>query len=289
MTNVQLNGIDFYFERIGSGPRLLFCNGSGATLADMAPLLAELGKQFDVAAADQRGLGRTSLPPARYAMADVAADAVALTDHLGWASFSVLGISFGGMVAQELAVTIPGRIERLALLCTSSGGAGGSSYPLHILADMDPADRASRLSPLLDTRFTPEWLASHDADRALVAGAMDRRAARRPDAVIRGEALQMEARSRHDVYDRLPRISCPTLVASGLFDGIAPPANGAAIADQIPNAEFRQFDGGHAFFMQDPGVFPAIIAFLQASEPGGGSPTRWSHEGQADRSMKVMR
>lgn len=73
----------------------------------------------------------------------------------------------------------------------------------------------------------------------------------------------MEARSRHDVYDRLPRISCPTLVASGLFDGIAPPANGAAIADQIPNAEFRQFDGGHAFFMQDPAAFPAIIAFLQ--------------------------
>ena len=151
MTEVRLNGIHFYFERTGSGPRLLFCNGSGATLADAAPLLAELGKHFDVLAADQRGLGRTSLPRAPYDMADLAADAVALTDHLGWERFSVLGISFGGMVAQELAVTVPGRIERLALLCTSSGCAGDSSYPLHTLADMDPADRASRLAPILDT------------------------------------------------------------------------------------------------------------------------------------------
>ncbi len=263
MSKVQLSGIDFYFERAGSGPRLLFCNGSGSTLADAAPLLAELGKHFDVVGADQRGLGRTSLPRAPYDMADLAADAVALTDHLGWERFSVLGISFGGMVAQELAVTVPGPIDRLALLCTSSGGAGGSSYPLHTLADMDPADRACRLAPLLDTRFTSEWLAGHDADRALLAAATDRRAASRPDPVVRGEALQMEARARHDVYERLPRISCPTLVASGQFDGIAPSANGAAIAARIPNAEFRQFGGGHAFFVQDPAAFPATIEFLK--------------------------
>ena len=62
------------------------------------------------------------------------------------------------MVAQELAVTHPERIERLALVCTSSGGAGGASYPLHELATLAPAERAEVATRLLDTRFSPEWL-----------------------------------------------------------------------------------------------------------------------------------
>jgi pimeloyl-ACP methyl ester carboxylesterase len=66
-------------------------------------------------------------------MADYAADVLALADHVGWSSFRVFSISFGGMIALELAVTNPERVERLALLSTSSGGAGGASYPLHEL------------------------------------------------------------------------------------------------------------------------------------------------------------
>ena len=81
-------------------------------------------KRFDVVAHDQRGLGRTEIPPTPYTMADYAADAMALVDHVGWDRCRVVGISFGGMVAQEIAVTWPERVERLALLCTSPGGAG---------------------------------------------------------------------------------------------------------------------------------------------------------------------
>ncbi len=262
MVDVRLNDINFYYERSGSGPKLLFFNGSGATLAGTAPLIALLAEHFDVVVADQRGLGRTSLPNVPYSMADMAADAVALVDHLGWERFLVMGMSFGGMVAQQLAVTVPDRIERLALLCTSSGGGGGSSYPLETLADMDPADRASLYPQLLDTRFTPDWLASHDADRALVAIPVERLAADKSERVIRGEALQLQARMGHNVYQRLPLISCPTLVAAGRCDGIAPPANGAAIASRIPMAELRTYDGGHLFFVQDSTAFPDMFQFL---------------------------
>lgn len=194
-------------------------------------------------------------------MADLADDALALADHLGWEHFRLIGISFGGMVAQEMAVTAPERIDRLALLCTSPGGAGGSSFPFRSLLEMTPGKRATVSAEIMDSRFTPVWLEEHESDRFL-AGVLAQRFTPEAFSVERGIALQLQARSEHDVFDRLPRISCPTLIASGPFDGIAPPVNGIAIASQIPQAELRLFEGGHAFIGQDPESLPGIVQFL---------------------------
>ncbi|HEX8804889.1 MAG TPA: alpha/beta fold hydrolase [Acidimicrobiales bacterium] len=262
MPTATVNGLAIHHERSGSGPPLLFLNGSGATLATSAPLLAPFAERFDVLAHDQRGLGRTGVPPGPYTMADYAADAAALLDHVGWDRCRVVGVSFGGMVAQELAVTHPGRVERLALLCTSAGGAGGASYPLHELADLPAEERAARGPTLLDTRFTPGWLATHPADRALAELMAARVTAPRTDEQRRGEAEQLQARRHHDVTDRLGAIACPTLVACGRYDGIAPPANGEAIAGRIPGAELRVYEGGHAFFVQDRRAFPEVLDSL---------------------------
>ncbi len=204
-------------------------------------------------------------------MAQYAADAAAVLDAAGWSSCRVLGISFGGMVAQELAVTWPDRVERLVLACTSPGGAGASSYPLHELADLPDDERAARMVAVTDTRFTPEWLASHPADRAVVDMLTRRRAAAGAAGELapaeaaerrRGELAQLDARRHHDVVDRLERISCPTLVASGRYDGIAPVANGEAIASRVPGAELRLYEGGHTFFLQDAAALPEILDFL---------------------------
>jgi 3-oxoadipate enol-lactonase len=267
MTIARLNGIDIYFEEWGSGPRLLFLNGSGASLATTRMSVDRYAEAFDVVAHDQRGLGQTSIPPGPYAMADYAADAVALLDHLGWDRCRVAGVSFGGMVAQELAVTWPDRIERLALICTSPGGAGGASYPLHELAGLSPAERGATTMAVLDTRFTPEWLAAHDGDRLLVEGLAARTQVAKTPEQLRGEREQLEARSHHDVTDRLARIAAPTLVACGRFDGIAPLANGEAIAARIPGAELRVYEGGHVFMVQDPKAQPEIIGFLSGPGP----------------------
>src|SRR5580704_11607278 len=113
MASAHLNGIDVYYERSGSGPPLLFFNGSGTTLATTGPLLGAYTPHFDMVAHDQRGLGRTSIPEGPYTMAEYAADGAALAEHLGWDRYRVVGTSFGGMVAQELAVTFPERVERL--------------------------------------------------------------------------------------------------------------------------------------------------------------------------------
>ena len=261
MPTVHVNGLDLYFEERGRGPRLLFCNGSGATLATTGPMLAPFAERFDTVAHDQRGLGRSAVPPGPYRMADYAADAAALLDQLGWDHCRVVGVSFGGMVAQELAVTWPARVERLALCCTSPGGAGGSSYPLHELAGQDGADHAAALAPLLDTRFTPAWLAAHPGPRQLVEALATRRPSS-DETVRRGEAAQLDARRGHDVWDRLGAITCPTLVASGRYDGIAPPANGEAIASRILGATLRVYEGGHLFFVQDRAAMPEILDFL---------------------------
>ena len=72
--------------------------------------------------------------------------------------------------------------------------------------------------------------------------------------------------SRHDVTDRLGAVTCPTLVASGRYDGIAPPANGEAIAARVRGAQFRVYEGGHTFFAQDPAALPDVIAFLRGDD-----------------------
>jgi pimeloyl-ACP methyl ester carboxylesterase len=259
---IHANGIDIYYERSGSGPRLLFLNGSGATLETSALLIKPFTESFDTAAHDQRGLGKTSVPEGPYAMADYAADALGLLDALEWDTCRVVGVSFGGMVAQELAVTAPERVERLALCCTSPGGRGGASFPLHELASLPPDERAARGLQLLDTRFTPEYLGAHPADRGLAEMMVARHTATKSPEQVRGEASQLQARAGHDVCDRLGQVTAPTMVAGGRYDGIAPPANGEFIAAHIPHAELHEYDGGHAFFAQDPKALPEIMEFL---------------------------
>jgi pimeloyl-ACP methyl ester carboxylesterase len=261
----HVNGIDVYYEHSGAGPRLLFLNGSGATLETTGPLIDPYRARFEVLVHDQRGLGRTGIPAGPYSMKDYAADALALLDFVGWPSCRVIGVSFGGMVAQEFAVTAPDRVERLVLACTSPGGAGGSSFPLHELGPLEDQVAAERMLTLLDTRFTPQYLADHPSDQALASMLATRRAGAKDPEQSRGEREQLLARRSHDVMDRLPDITCPTLIAAGRYDGIAPLANSEAMANRISGSKLRVFEGGHIFFLQDQSAVPEILDFLDLS------------------------
>jgi pimeloyl-ACP methyl ester carboxylesterase len=256
--------IDLYYELRGEpgAMRVLMFNGSGATIHTAAPLIDALARHCEVLVHDQRCLGQSTVPHRQPTRADYAADGAALLDHVGWHTAAVFGISFGGMVAQEFAVTWPERVERLALFCTSPGGAGGSSYPLHELAQMPAAERAAISIVNLDTRFNAEWLEEHPLDRAIFEMMADRAAAPRTDEQRRGEAMQLEARRHHDVWDRLSRITCPTFVACGKYDGLAPPSNSEAIRSRVPRAELHEYEGGHLFAAQDPRALRDLAAFL---------------------------
>ncbi len=270
MPMFESDDISINYQITGSGPRVLFFNGSGATLQTTELLIRSLSKECEVLAHDQRGLGLTSIPEGPYTMAQYATDAAALLDHVGWKTCSVVGISFGGMVAQEFAVTFPKRVERLALLCTSAGGSGGSSYPLHELGGLSSDERASKMVTLSDTRFTPEWLASHPSDAQMMKMRNEQAANVKSANVIRGERLQLVARAGHDVINRLHMISCPTFVAAGKFDGIAPPVNSEAIIERISDATLSVYEGGHMFLAQDPTAIREIRPFLSTGvRPGG--------------------
>lgn len=243
---------------------MLFFNGSGGTLQTAAPLINALARSCEVLAHDQRGLGGTSIPDGPYTMAQYAADAVDLIDHVGWERCSVVGISFGGMVAQEFAVTNPHRVERLVLMCTSAGGAAGSSYPLHELARLAPHERAEKAMMLTDMRFTREWLAEHPRDAEIVRLQNERSSTPKSADQLKGERLQLQARIDHDVAERLGAISAPTLVMAGEFDGIAPVANSEQIVARIPGARLSVYQGGHMFSAQDPAAVRDMVAFLTA-------------------------
>ncbi len=264
MPFVRANGIDLYYELAGAGKRLLLISGTGADLR-RSPRLTDDPQfaAFEVLQYDQRGLGQSAVPAGPYTMADYADDATGLLDAVAWESCLVLGVSFGGMVAQELAIRHPERVGRLVLACTSAGGSGGASYPLHELVGLDAHASLEKRFQLLDTRWDAAWRAENPDMVALIAEGFQLGG---PDGGLgEGPLLQLEARSHHDTADRLQRIGCPTLVCGGRYDGLAPPENSEFLAATIPGAELAFFDGGHIFMMQDPAAMPAMLDFLGAT------------------------
>ncbi len=176
----------------------------------------------------------------------------------------MLGYSFGGMVAQELALRHPARVERLVLMSTSAGGAGGSSYPLQELADLDDEQHMRRFLELADSRRTPQWRLANpalwqslldDGMAALRLGADD-------PAQRSGSLRQLAARRQHDTWERLPGLRLPVSVYAGRHDAIATAEVQRRLAARIPGAVFEDFAGGHLFFVQDPSAAPVIVSAL---------------------------
>ncbi|MCB2188204.1 MAG: alpha/beta hydrolase [Deltaproteobacteria bacterium] len=265
MPFANLGDLNFYYDIAGEGPRLLYLGLTGDDLRQSPNIFdSPLPRHFTVLALDQRGLGQSARPDWPYSMAGYADDAAGLLAAVGWPSARVLGVSFGGMVAQELALRHPEQVERLALACCSSGGFGGASYPLHELAGLTPAERARRMVELDDSRRDAAWQEAHPGEfQALVDRFLTRWqvGAGEPGRAV-GVRRQLEARQLHDTYNRLPEIKAPTLVCGGRYDLICPPDNLAALARSIPGAELQVFEGGHLFLQHDPVAYPEVIRFL---------------------------
>jgi 3-oxoadipate enol-lactonase len=263
MPYFPIRDIDIWFEQAGTGTPLLAISGSRGDLRRTPNLLGSpLSQSFNVLAYDQRGLGRTSKPDRPYMMADFADDATALLDAVGWDRVPVVGVSFGGMVALELVLRHPDRVARLALCCTSPGGAGGSSYPVHELQTLRARERARAMVSISDTRCDVDWARTNPEKlEELTRRFGDEQFAEEPGYQI-GTSRLLEARRQHDAWERLAEITCPVLICGGRYDGIALPSSQERMVERISGATLRMFEGGHLFLWQDSSAFAEIARFL---------------------------
>lgn len=249
---VEVNGVRIRVSVEGAGPPLMFLFGSGSagTIENAKPLVDCFTGQFTVACPDQRGLGQSDVPPGPWSMADYAADAFGLADVLGWDRFSVIGLSFGGMVGLEMACQSD-RVDRMVLWGTSPGGEA-HSYPLHTLDGLPVVERERRFAELMDTRLAGQWGSEPSPEALLVKTVLDRGGspwAVRDGVSRRGVELQLEARRGHNVLSRLGRIGCPTLIGAGFYDGLAPVVNAEAMHAGIAGSVLRVYDAGHFFYV----------------------------------------
>jgi 3-oxoadipate enol-lactonase len=265
MPFTRARDLNLYYEIEGSGPRLLYVSGTGGDLRGQPRVFdGPLPRSFEVLAYDQRGLGQTDKPDVPYTMADYADDAAGLLDAVGWETALVIGVSFGGMVAQELALRHPERVERLVLCCTSSGGPGGASYPLHELQGMSLEERAVFQMSITDARKDAAWQAANP-EAVQQAIEMARTGTERRRSTPGGEMgyqRQLAARAAHDTYDRLPSLTMPAFLAGGRYDRQAEPANMETLRDRIAGARLEFFEGGHGFTREDPRAWERVTAFL---------------------------
>jgi 3-oxoadipate enol-lactonase len=261
--------LNIHYQIAGTGNRLLYISGTGADLRTRPGIFdGELPKRFQLLAYDQRGLGQTEKPHGPYSMSVYADDTARLMDCLGWEDAMVFGVSFGGMVAQEFTLRHPQKVTRLVLACTSAGGAGGASYPLHELMDMDAEERFLRMLPISDTRHDKAWQNSHpDTMKALLEFSKAQRElleGPEKEASLRGAQLQLLARKDHDTWDRLHQIQVPVFICGGKYDALATPGNLENLHSRIKGSTLKLYQGGHMFLLQDANANQDIIRFLQA-------------------------
>jgi pimeloyl-ACP methyl ester carboxylesterase len=240
------------YERSGAGPPLLLIMGmSGTSLHWGEPFLAPLRRDFDVIAYNHRGVGASSWLEGPVTIAQLAEDAAGLLGALEIDAAHVLGISMGGMVAQELALGHPELVRTLALGCTYCGGAGSSLTSPEVIqrltAGMASGDRELALRTAWEVNVSAAMAADEDAYSRFLA------IARRRAVAVPVILAQMQAVVGHDTSARLPGLRVPTLVVHGTEDQMIPVQNGRLIASLIPGSQLELLEPvGHMFVWERP-------------------------------------
>ncbi len=241
------------WERHGSGPPLLLIQGLGYARWGWEPVLDGLARSFDVILFDNRGIGESDAPPGPYSAAELAADAIQVLDEAEVERAHVVGTSLGGMIALELALTYPERVDRLVLVCTTPGGA--RAFPM-------PQPTVELMQARATLREFTENALAPDPRPELVDRILVHR--ERTAQGFEQWAAQAAAGATFDVHERLGSLGVPTLVQTGDGDLVVDPRNSELLVEAISDARLSVFAGaGHVFMWQEPERFVAELeAFL---------------------------
>jgi pimeloyl-ACP methyl ester carboxylesterase len=252
MTVIAAGEIELDYERTGAGPPLLLIMGmSGTALHWDESFLERLRRDFDVIAYDHRGVGASTRLDGPLTIREMAADASGLLAALEIDSAHVMGISMGGMIAQELALARPERVRTLTLGCTYCGGEGSVLTSQAVLQRLTEAMTSGDRERALRVGFEVNVSAAYAADDAAYARFLE--IANRRAVAVPVVLAQMQACLAHDTNTSLPGLAMPTLVMHGTEDQLLPVENGRLIASRIPGSHLEIFDGaGHLFFWEQP-------------------------------------
>jgi pimeloyl-ACP methyl ester carboxylesterase len=259
-TQVARNGsVAIAYDVRGQGPPLVLLHGLGVGRWGWEPVVDRLARRFRVITVDNRGIGASDAPVGSYSTRAMASDVVAVLDDVGVASASVAGTSLGGMIAQELALAHPERVDRLVLVATIPGGRLTAPMPLKTayLLTWAPLMRSEqRLRGFVEHNLGPETLRRRPrVVRRLMAL---KRAHPQSEQAWRAQAT---AGVLFDPLGRQRRISQPTLIVQGTADQVVNPVNAEVLAELISGARLRYFEeAGHLVGWEEPRRFARVVA-----------------------------
>ncbi len=252
MPSVDAAGTELHYLRAGEGEPLLLIQGMSAThLAWGRPFLDELERSFDTIVFDNRGMGLSGQAELPFTIADLAADAVGLLDALELETVHVVGISMGGMIAQELALAHPKRIRTLTIGASYCGGPDGTLMAPEDLQMLGTAYASGVpeqvFRAMWEINLSPDFRADDSRFAAFTEMGSTLPA---PQPVV---LQQMQACAAHDTHERLGQIDLPTLVIHGDVDRLLGYDNGRQIAAGIPGSRLETLEGvGHMFWWEQP-------------------------------------
>lgn len=259
---VRVGDIEMSYRIYGEGQPLVMIMGYGSTMKLWEPeLIRRLSSGFKVIVFDNRGMGNTGVGERPFTLEQFADDTAGLMEALGLPSAHLLGWSMGALIAEEVALRHPGKVNKLVLY---AGYCDARLFPATAevvgkLTDRSgtPQEQGMRFISLL---FPEDWLQGHPA--------RIREVFFRPMGKIPPETLIKQSQAI-DLWkgccDRLNQILNPTLVISGTEDVIVPPQNATYLAGKIPKAQLELIEnGGHGLMFQVPDKFnEKVVVFLR--------------------------
>lgn len=266
MPKVRVGDIEMHYVEAGAGAPLVLIMGFSGDHTAWGLQIRAFAERHRVIAFDNRGTGQTDAPDHRYTIPMMADDTAGLMDALGIDRAHVIGISMGGMIAQELALAYPERVSSLHLGCSLARPDG---YMLALNASW--REMRARLGREAMLRALGLWLfapATYDERPELVEAVLQNSLANPDPQSLTGFLRQSEAVAAHDTLDRLGAVRVPTLVSVGEDDILVPPRFSRELAARIPGAALRIVKGaGHGYFLERADTFNELcLEFLARVE-----------------------
>jgi 3-oxoadipate enol-lactonase len=253
MPSIDAGGAEIYYETTGEGDPLVLIMGLGADSRGWAMQTSAFAERYRVVLIDNRGVGKSSVPPGPYTTAQMATDTLTVIEAEGIARAHVLGVSLGGAIAQELALLAPDRIRSLALGCT---WAGPTDWRSRIRATQLGILQTEGVEALVRFRvlfiFSPPLFQKAPALMDVIEKTMG-------ETSLDGYLLQLDAAEAHDARARLGSVRAPTVVLTGKRDILVPPELSMEVASLIPGAELVMLDTAHAIQLEEAERFNQTV------------------------------